>query len=195
MKLTLASKSPRRKDLLQKSGLSFEVISPRFEEKPTSLSAAEETLYFAEEKARSVAALCPNALVIGSDTLIECDGKKLGKPKDKKDAIRILSALSGKQHVIHTAVVLLNTQTNSLLKHREEVQVTFKKLSQKEIETYVATGEPMGKAGAYAIQGKGKTLLEKVEGDEEAAIGLPLTTLKKWLKEMPREKPRGTFLK
>ena len=179
--LVLASTSPRRIELLKSLGIDFQTVAPPFEETPTSLQAGEEALYFAEQKARSVADRCPNSLVLASDTLIECEGEKLGKPKDKNDAERMLKHLSGKTHNLYTAVVLLNTAKGSLKKHLETVKVTFKPLSQVQIDDYVASGEPMGKAGGYAIQEKGNELVQKIEGDINAVIGLTLKLIKEWL--------------
>lgn len=180
MKLYLASTSPRRKELLSTLNIPFEVISPLFEEKTTSLSALEESLYFAEGKARSVSSLCPQSLIIGSDTLIECEGEKIGKPHDEKSARMILQTLSGKKHFVFTSVVLLDTRNDSLKKHTEEVSVFFRLLSTAEIEDYMVTGEPLGKAGAYALQGEGKNLIQKIKGNPSAVIGLPLEPLREW---------------
>jgi len=167
---------------LRRLPIPFEVISPRFEETPTSLSAEEECLFFAEQKALSVKDECPDSLVLGCDTLIECDGVKLGKPADCEEAVTILEKLSGRSHRVLSAVVLLDTKTGLRKSHLEIGQVVFRRLSRKEIEDYVATGEPMGKAGAYAVQGLARRLLiERVEGEEEAIIGLPLNVLRKWL--------------
>ena len=185
MKLYLASTSPRRRNLLNTLGILFEVVTPRFEECPTELPPGEEADFFAEQKARSVADLCPNAWVIGCDTLISSEGEKLGKPSDDKEAFAILSKLSGKRHQVMTAIVLLNTSDSSLCRHLEVASVTFRPLTEKEIRDYIATGEPIGKAGAYAVQGKaGRQLIEKVEGDEEAVIGLPLKVIRGWLKKI-----------
>lgn len=180
-KIILASTSPRRRELLETLKIPFEVIAPRFEETPTDLAAADEALHFAEQKAKSVAALCPDALVIASDTLIDCEGVKMGKPRDQKEASQMLVQLSGKTHNLYTAVVLLDTKTDVFKKHVEKVLVTFKPLTRKVIENYVATGEPLGKAGAYAIQEKGQTLVEKIEGDIQAVIGLPLGVVREWM--------------
>ena len=180
MKIYLATTSPRRQELLKKAGIPFEIITPSFEEGPTKLSAPDEALFFAEQKVRSVEKKCPNAWIVGSDTLIECQGKKLGKPKDKEDAAQMLAFLSGKTHNLFTAVVALNTADQTLKKHLEKVLVTFKPLTQKMIDDYIATREPFGKAGAYAVQGKGAALLEKIDGDIEAVIGLPTTPILKW---------------
>ncbi len=185
--IILASTSPRRRDLMDRLGVPYRTIPPRFEETPTSLPPETEALSFAEQKALSVQEECPGALVIGSDTLIDCGGEKLGKPSDPADAERILTKLSGKTHRVLTAVVLLDTKDGSLKRHCEIAFVTFKPLAPEKIRDYVATGEPMGKAGAYAVQGKARTMLiEKVEGDEEAIIGLPVRILKKWLTETSR---------
>lgn len=184
MKLYLASTSPRRHELLSTLNIPFEVIPPAFEEKTTSLPASEEALYFSEQKARSVASLCPNALILASDTLIDCEGTKLGKPNDSQEAHRMLNLLSGKTHFLYTAVVLFNTQDQSLKKHLEKVEVTFHKLSDTEIQDYVASGEALGKAGAYAIQGKGGELIERIEGDRNAVIGLPLEPIRQWLENL-----------
>ena len=109
----------------------------------------------------------------------------MGKPSDDKEAFAILSKLSGKRHQVMTAIVLLNTSDSSLCRHLEVASVTFRPLTEKEIRDYIATGEPIGKAGAYAVQGKaGRQLIEKVEGDEEAVIGLPLKVIRGWLKKI-----------
>ncbi|HEX5036765.1 MAG TPA: Maf family protein [bacterium] len=183
--LYLASTSPRRRDLLSRLGVSFQTVAPVYEETPTSCPPREECLIFAEEKAKSVRAQCPKAWILGADTLIEFGGKALGKPKDDEDAVAILQSLMGKTHEVHTAVVLLNSETGETLRHVETARVTFKRASEEEIRAYVATGEPRGKAGAYAVQGRARSLfIENVEGDEEAVIGLPVAFIKKWLREI-----------
>jgi septum formation protein len=181
--LILASTSPRRKDLLSRLGIPFDIVEPSCEETSTTLRAEEECLHFAEEKARSVAVLRPGALILASDTLISCDDEKLGKPKDDEDAFHILKKLSGRTHEVHTAVVLLGGEKE--LKHVETAKVTFRPMTDDEIRAYVSTGEPMGKAGAYAVQGRARSLfIENVEGDEEAVIGLPVALVAKWLAEI-----------
>ena len=183
MKLILASTSPRRRELLTTLDVPFDVVPPTFVETNSERSAAEETLYFAEQKARSIAAEYSNALILGSDTLIACGGEKLGKPRDPADAHRILSYLSGRIHELYTAVALLNTASQQCRHHLEIVRVRFRALSEAEIAQYIATGEPMGKAGAYAAQEKGQHLIEYIEGDRNAVIGLPLDPIKAWLTE------------
>ena len=184
-KFCLASTSPRRRDLLSRLNIPFRVVAPLYEETPTSRPPREECLRFAEEKARSVIPLCPGAWILGSDTLIECEGRSVGKPKDAEDAARILKDLMGKTHQVHTAVVLLDAETGTERRHVETAKVSFRRLSEEEIRAYVATGEPMGKAGAYAVQGRARLLfIENVEGDEEAVIGLPVALVKRWLTEI-----------
>lgn len=181
----LASTSPRRRDLLKRLGVSFDVIAPRFEESPTGLSAEEECLTFARSKALSVKEDCPGAWILGCDTLIECGGEILGKPADAADARRILAKLSGRAHRVLSAIVLLDAETGDRKEHVEIATVVFKNLSAGDIDGYVATGEPMGKAGAYAVQGLARTrLIESVEGEEEAVIGLPLARLRVWFRDL-----------
>ena len=187
LKLYLASTSPRRKDLLTTLGIPFEVIAPSFIEQATNLPAGEEALRFAEQKARSVAPQHPDALILGCDTLIACAGQKLGKPRDAADASRILQLLSGRTHQVHTALFLLETKNGAFKKHLETTRVTFRPLTDTEITAYIATGEPFGKAGGYAIQGKARPFVTKIDGDEDAVIGLPLKVLKQWLDDdLPR---------
>lgn len=181
MKLVLASTSPRRRDLLQTLRIPFEVIPPTFKETATDLSPSEEVLYFAERKARSVRVKCPGALILAGDTLIDCDGEKIGKPRHEREAEEILKKLAGKRHRVLTAVVLLDTRDGSLRKHLEEVEVTFRPMSESEIRNYIATGESFGKAGGYAIQGRARAFITNIQGEEEAAIGLPLRVTREWL--------------
>lgn len=183
MRLILASTSPRRQELLRSLQVPFETVAPSFVEYPTDFNPAEEALFFAEQKARSVAQDFPECLILGSDTLIECEGEKIGKPLDERDAVGMLQQLSGKTHQVHTAVVLLDTKNGTLQRHLETAAVTFQVLTESQIVDYVATGEPMGKAGGYAIQGEGRMLIAKVEGDEEAVIGLPLAPIRRWLEK------------
>lgn len=182
--IVLASTSPRRRELFRRLGVPFEIMAPQFEETPIGRPVEEECLYFAEEKARSVASTRPNAIILAFDTLIDLGGEKLGKPKDEKDAEQILRKLSGKTHRVLTAAVLLDAATGKIQRHVEASQVRFRPMTDEEIRAYVATGEPMGKAGAYAVQGRARGLfIEEVTGDEDSVIGLPLALVKRWLEE------------
>jgi septum formation protein len=188
--LYLASTSPRRKDLLGRLRIPFLVVPPTFEEVPIGLPPREECLHFAEQKARSAAEALAKAggegWVLGADTLIACEGETLGKPRDAKDAAHILKKLSRRTHEVHTAVALMDVRTRRVRRHDvETARVTFRPLTDGEIRSYVAGGEWEGKAGAYAVQGKARDLfVEKVEGDEEAVIGLPVALVEKWLREV-----------
>ncbi len=186
-KLVLASTSPRRKDILSRLHVPFEIIAPDFEEIPDdTLSAKKEALLFAKEKAMSVAKTRRNAIVIGSDTLIECDGEKIGKPKDAEEAKSILRKLQGRSHVIWTAVFMIDTTDQTTQDFVEQIEVKLYSMTDAEIDAYVQTGEPLDKAGAYAIQGIGGKLIEELKGDRLAAIGLPLAPIHTFLKMRKR---------
>lgn len=160
----------------------FELIAPKFEENPTQLVPEEECLHLAREKALSVQDDCPNALVLGCDTLVALEGEKLGKPADREDAQRILKQLSGKRHAVHSAAVLLDTETGGIRQIVDTAWVTFKILSDADVEDYVRSGEPMDKAGAYGIQGRAGEWVTKLEGDMETVIGLPTRIIQEWLR-------------
>jgi septum formation protein len=178
MRLILASTSPRRHELLALLHIPFEIVEPPYLERLSlHLSPADQARVFAEGKARSCHDPFTNSLIIGCDTLIELHSNVLGKPTDRADAARLLQRLSGQQHLIHTGVAILSTATGKFQSAVESVQVWFKHLSSSDVDTYVATGESMGKAGAYGIQGAGAELIERIDGDYTAAVGLPLNTV------------------
>jgi septum formation protein len=178
MRLILASTSPRRHELLALLNIPFEIVAPTYVERVSPhLSPADQARLFAEGKARSCQDLFTGSLIIGCDTLIELDSNVLGKPTDRADAARMLQRLSGKKHLIHTGVAVISTSTGTLQSAVDSVQVWFKQLSPSDVDTYVSTEESLGKAGAYAIQGRGADLIGRIEGDYTAAVGLPLKTL------------------
>jgi septum formation protein len=175
-RVILASQSPRRRELLALVGIPHEVRPADIDE--TYLPGEpprDHTERLAREKAVAIAAAEPDALVIGSDTIVVVDGDVLGKPADAPDAERMLARLSGRTHVVMTGVaVAWHGVTRSAV---EEVDVAFHRLSAREIAEYVATREPMDKAGAYGIQGYGATIVARVAGDYFAVMGLPLQRL------------------
>ena len=178
MRLILASTSPRRHELLALLNIPFEIVAPTYVERVSPhLSPADQARLFAEGKARSCQDLFTDSLIIGCDTLIELHSNVLGKPTDRADAARMLQRLSGKKHLIHTGVAVISTSTGTLQSAVDSVQVWFKQLSPSDVDTYVSTEESLGKAGAYAIQGRGADLIGRIEGDYTAAVGLPLKTL------------------
>lgn len=184
MRLILASTSPRRHELLALLHVPFEIVAPTYVERVNPHhSPADQARLFAEGKARSCHDLFADSFIIGCDTLIDLDSNVVGKPTDSADAARMLQRLSGRQHLIHTAVTVISTSTGKLQSAVESVQVWFKHLSSSDVDTYVATGESLGKAGAYGIQGSGAELIERIEGDYTAAVGLPLNSLARLLRQ------------
>lgn len=183
MRLILASTSPRRREILALLGLPFEVIAPGFDELALSDRPVEdEVLDFALGKAASVARDNPQSIVIGSDTVILIDGKKIGKPNGCADARQILRSLSGKTHRILTSVAILDSLGGPGLRIVEEVSVRMRDYSDKEIEDYLSCNESLDKAGAYSIQGEGRALIESIDGDYLAAMGLPIKPIADYLK-------------
>jgi septum formation protein len=183
-KLILASTSPRRKEILSLLGLPFEVVPPKFEEVlQARRSALQEVYAFSEGKACSVEADFSEGIIIGSDTLIECDGEKIGKPRDRDDAKRILKRLQGRRHLIWTAVTLIDISEPAPQTSVEQVHVQMREISDTEIDRYVATEEPLDKAGAYSLQGIGRQFILRLEGDYLAAVGLPLYPIADFLKK------------
>jgi len=183
MRLILASASPRRREILELLGLPFEVIAPGFDELASSDRPVEdEVLDFALGKARSVARDNPNSIVIGSDTMILINAKKVGKPDGIADAKQILRSLSGKTHRIFTSVAIVDGSGGPGLRMVEEVSVRMRDYSEKEIEDYLSCNESLDKAGAYSIQGRGRALIESIDGDYLTAVGLPLKPIAAYLK-------------
>ena len=175
-RVVLASASPRRRQLLDLVGIPHEVRPANIDETMRSREAPRRHAErLAREKASAIAARDPDLITIGADTVVVVNRKVLGKPKDVADATRMLSMLSGREHTVITAVAV--SRGKKLRSAVEEVRVRFRRLRDDEIEAYVATGEPMDKAGAYGIQGYGATIVERIEGDYFAVMGLPLVRL------------------
>jgi septum formation protein len=184
MKLILASTSPRRREILALLGLPFDVIQPDFEEMLSSqCSIEEEVMEFATGKATSVARRHPEAIVIGSDTMISLDHEKIGKPRDLPDARAMLNKLAGRTHSIYTGVRIIDGSVGPGLTALEKVTVKMRDFSDAKIQDYLACGESLDKAGSYSIQGKGRELIASIEGDYLAAVGLPLKSIADYLKE------------
>ena len=182
--IILASASPRRKELLEKIGLKFEVDASGCEEEiDAGLDPNELVRQLAIKKAKSVAARHKNALIIAADTIGVMGDKILGKPHTKNEASKMLQAISGKSHLVITGFSILDTTTNKIVTGIVNTRVYIKKLTGQEIDAYVKTGEPLDKAGAYAIQGIGAVIVEKIEGDYYNVMGLPLHALTEALKE------------
>lgn len=175
MRIVLASTSPRRRELLGLLGMPFEVCEPNFVEQPMpGLAPREQVAYFALEKARSAAEARPGDMVLGGDTVIESEGRLLGKPRDREDARRMLMSLTGRSHQVHTAVALCHRARSIELVDVATATIHMKVDSGGRIERYLETGEFLGKAGSYSIQGRGADLIERIDGDYTTVVGLPL---------------------
>ena len=178
MDIILASKSPRRRALLEQMGVrDFRIVTPDIDEHmDRELPPAELVRQISLEKAQAVAAQAdPNTVVIAADTVVALDGVVLGKPADKEEAFRMLSLLSGNRHQVYTGLTVLRGE--QVFSQWEETSVTFRPLTAEEIEAYIATGEPMDKAGAYGIQGYGALFIEGISGDYYNVMGLPVCRL------------------
>ncbi len=189
-RIVLASKSPRRHELLSMVGIEHEVITSDCDENIEYKGPSDMVCRLSELKAQSVADLLKedkNAakeehIVIGSDTIVYYDGEVLGKPKDEMDAFRMLSELSGNTHSVFTGVTIIRTSDHKTETFYEETKVTFYAVSEDEIRDYIATKDPLDKAGSYGVQGLGAFLVKRIEGDYFTVVGLPLAHLIQSLK-------------
>lgn len=183
MRLVLASASPRREELLRQLGVPFEVLPSDLEEALPSGPVREGVTALALAKARAVARCLTGAVVLGADTAVVLDGRVFGKPRSPEDARRMLQALSGRQHEVVTGVALVEAPAGRETATAVVTRVRMRRCAEAELDAYVATGEPLDKAGAYAIQGAGGALVEAVEGCYTNVVGLPLTTTRRLLEE------------
>jgi septum formation protein len=180
--LVLASASPRRAELLATAGFVFDVAPAEIDETPgMDEPPGEYALRVAREKAAATGRQYPEAAILAADTVVVADGELLGKPRDDADAARMLRMLSGAEHVVQTAIVLRvdGYETCDL----EKTRVRFRSLSPEEIAWYVASREPDGKAGAYAIQGRAARFIDRIEGSWSNVVGLPVATVYRMLKD------------
>ena len=175
-KIILASASPRRKELLSQIGVTFEIIKAEKEEHITSSIPTEVVKELSMQKAKEVAAKCDGSIIIGADTIVAMEGQILGKPKDRADAMRMLRLLQGKKHQVITGVTVLLGSTKTL-SFAEVTDVSLYPMTDAQIERYIATGEPMDKAGAYGIQGRFAAYVRGIEGDYNNVVGLPIGRL------------------
>ncbi len=182
-KIILASTSPRRKELLAKTGLQFEAVSSDYEEDMTLPLPPDELIKFLSKgKAESVAKSYDDAIIIGGDTFIYFDGQVLGKPYTPERAKEMLKMLSGNEHSVFTGFTIIDTKNYKTVSEAIEAKIKFKDLTDKEIDDYIATEEPLTRAGSYAIQTVEKTFIESFNGDYNAIVGLPVDDLMKALK-------------
>ncbi len=182
--IILASGSPRRKALLEQIGLKFIVqASNEIEKIPAEAEPHALSQSMAMKKAMAVAANHKNAIVIGADTFVILDNRIIGKPRTENEAFDTLKALSGRMHSVITGFSIIDTGSGKTLTSSIETRVYIRNLTRSEIMSYIASGEPMDKAGGYAIQGQGAAIVEKIEGDYFNVVGLPLSALVQALKE------------
>ena len=179
--LILASGSPRRRELLARMGYSFEICTPDVDEHVTG-HARDIVRTLAERKARAAAAHYEDGVIIASDTLVSLDGAPLGKPVDAREVREMLTALSGREHEVFTGVCVLDAKTGRCETRSVRTGVTFRALAPGEIEAYIATGEPMDKAGAYAIQGGAGKFVGALDGELENVIGFPVAEVREMLR-------------
>ncbi len=182
----LASKSPRRKKLLNQLNIKFKVINLHINEaSKNGESPAGMVKRLSKEKMAKALEKIDDGVIITADTIVVIDNKILGKPKDKKDAEKILKRLSGRTHTVYTGFSVFNCRNNKFITDFEKTNVTFRKLGQNEIKNYIASGTPMDKAGAYGIQDDfGAVFIKKINGDYYNVVGLPLSSLYDSLKKI-----------
>lgn len=182
-RLILASASPRRREILAQVGAEFEVIPAKGEELLTSTEPKEAVLQLscqkAEETAGRLSGDAGNIVVLGADTIVSLDGAILGKPKDKKDAVRMLGLLNGREHNVFTGVTMIvrGDGKEQIISFYEETRVFMYPMTKEQIQAYTETGEPLDKAGAYGIQGKCAVYIEKIVGDYYNVVGLPVAAI------------------
>ena len=182
-KIVLASGSPRRQELLGRMGITdFTVRVPEVEESyPAGLSPEETVCYISREKSDAARLLCDeNELIITADTMVFLDDKRLGKPKDEAQALEMLTALAGRKHTVCTGVTV--RRGGKICTAAQHTDVYFRPATERELRAYIRTGEPMDKAGAYGVQGKGALLVERIDGDFFNVMGLPVGLLARLLK-------------
>lgn len=187
----LASASPRRREILDNLGIDFDIVISNANEDKIDKNSMPINLYVQELALIKAAAAAEvlnrgknnKSIIISADTVVCCDNKILGKPKNKEDAFNMLSMLSGRSHEVYSGICVMRMSDGFAVADYEKTSVTFKKLSPDTIKRYIETNEPMDKAGAYAIQGKGAVLIEKLNGDYFNVVGLPVSKLADVLKK------------
>jgi septum formation protein len=185
MVLALASASPRRKALLEAAGIEHRVLPVHVDESlPPGLDPRASVSRLAERKARAAARRLGEGAVLAADTAVWLDGKMLGKPGSPAEAVETLGRLSGREHVVLTGVCLIDAATGETVTRVVSSRVRFRELSREEIEAYVATGEPLDKAGAYGIQGAASAFVAELEGSYENVVGLPVEEVREMLEEL-----------
>lgn len=182
--MILASKSPRRKEILETQGFNFRIVVPNIDESSDKAGVVEQIIDIAQKKAAAVAELNRDEYVVAADTVVVIDDKVLGKPGNRDRAREMLETLSGRTHQVITAYAFKNVEKNIQFADAVVTDVKFRKLDDETIEWYLETGEPMDKAGAYGIQEKGAILVEKIMGDFFSVMGFPISDFINQLKNL-----------
>ncbi|WP_372712474.1 nucleoside triphosphate pyrophosphatase [Ilyobacter sp.] len=182
--MILASKSPRRKEILEGFGFKLEILTSSIEEVSDKEGLLEQIMDISRKKSLEISENRKESYVLSADTVVVLDGNILGKPKDEDEAFDMLNSLSGRQHKVLTAYTLINSQKGIDFTSYDSTEVYFKELSEDEIRWYISTGESMDKAGAYGIQGKGAVLVKKIEGDFFNVMGFPISKFYDDLKKL-----------
>jgi septum formation protein maf len=182
--MILASNSQRRQEILKDAGFNFRVITSNIEEISDKENVIERILDIAEKKLEQIAKNNVNEFILAADTVVELDKNIFGKPKDREEAFKFLKLLSGKIHRVITAYVFKNISKNILIKEVVVSEVKFFDLDDETINWYLDTGEPFDKAGAYGIQGYGRVLVEKIDGDYYSIMGFPISNFLKNLRKI-----------
>lgn len=184
-KLTLASASPRRAEILSTLGVDYEVVAPNVvEEQLDGEAPADFVTRAARLKVENVAERVTSGLIVGADTVVVIDGKPLGKPKSADEAREMLRGLSGRWHAVMTGVAVLDADSGKQVSDHDKTLVRFRDLDAEEIDEYVATGEPLDKAGAYGIQGRGMLFVDEIAGSYHNVVGLPAALLQRLLRRL-----------
>lgn len=184
-KIILASTSPRRHSLAEQMGLEFEIIASNYEEDMSmDLGPDKLAMTLAYGKAREVADRVKTGIVLGVDTFVVFEGKKLGKPKSEESAFQMLKSFSGKYQEVYSGVAIIDCETGKEIRDYEVTKVKFREMEDFEIKSYIKTGEPMDKAGAYGIQGLSSVFIEKVDGCYTNVVGFPVYNIYKNLKKI-----------
>jgi septum formation protein len=185
IKFTLASASPRRAEILKTLGVDFEAVAPNvIEEQLDGEPPSDYVTRAARAKVASVAAAVDSGFVVGADTVVVIDGRPLGKPPTREAAREMLRALSGRWHAVMTGVAVRDVATSREVAEHDKTLVRFRDLTDDEIEDYLATDEPLDKAGAYGIQGRGMLFVEEIAGSYHNVVGLPATLLQRLVRRL-----------
>lgn len=189
--LILASGSPRRRELLDQMGLIYTIDSPDVDENYVG-RPAETVLEISRRKAAAVAARHPDSVILAADTLVFAD-EALGKPHTPERAKEMLTALAGNWHNVYTGITLINTNSGRVLRNVDRTRVHMTSMTEQEMDAYIATGEPLDKAGAYAIQGQGGMFIDRIDGSYSNVVGLPMTMLRTMLLQLNGMTERGVI--